>query len=99
MTTAQPGLELVDPTVTTVGVSAQMARRPRTLDGLSIGLLNNGKKNADYILDSLYGMLCERYSMGSAVHHYKDIPSKPFSTEVIDDVAGRCQLAITAVGD
>ena len=64
MTTVISPVILVDPTVTTVGDSAPMAVRPQTLDGLAVGLLNNSKQNADSILDSVYGMLEERYKLG-----------------------------------
>ena len=90
---------LIDPTLETVGASAEMALRPRSLDGLTIGLLNNCKGNADLILDSAYGMLRERYGLTGSVNRTKDMPSKPFRPEVLDEVAEQCQIAITAVGD
>ena len=54
MTTVLSPKVLVDPTVTTVGASATMAPRPESLDGMVIGLLNNGKRNADLFLDATY---------------------------------------------
>ena len=99
MTTVKSPVMLVDPTVATVGASAQMARRPQGLDGLTVGLLHNGKHNADRILEGAYRMLGERYKLSGAVHHRKEMPSKRFAPDVLDDVATRCQVAITAVGD
>lgn len=99
MTTVMRPMVLLDPTVKTVGASAKMAPRPRSLDGLVIGLLNNSKRNADLILDATYRLLTERYKLGGTVSHGKLTASKPFAPEVIDDVAKRCHLAITAVGD
>ena len=90
---------LVDPTVTTIGAISQMAPRPQTLDGLVIGLLNNGKLNADHLLDGFYRMLDEHYPLAGTVYHKKEAPSKRFDPDVIGDVAHRCQVAITAVGD
>ena len=99
MTTVLRPMVLVDPTVTTVGASATMAPRPESLDELVIGLLNNGKRNADLILDATFRMLSERYKLADTVQHGKGSASQPFSRDVIDDVANRCQVAVTAVGD
>ena len=85
---------LVDPTVTTIGAISQMAPSPQTLDGLVIGLLN-----ADHLLDGFYRMLDEHYPLAGTVYHKKEAPSKRFDPDVIGDVAHRCQVAITAVGD
>ena len=94
------GVTLIDPTVTTVGASEQMAARPENLDGLTIGLLNNGKgKPAARILEYAHSLLSERYRLIGAVNHVKDAPSRPFEPGVLDEVAEKCQIAITAVGD
>jgi len=76
-----------------------MAPRPRALDGLTVGLLNNGKLNADRLLDGFYRALEGRYRLAGTVHHKKEMPSRRFDSQVMEDVARRCQLAITAVGD
>ena len=99
MTTALNPMVLMDPTVTTVGASADMALRTGSLDGLVVGLLNNGKRNADLILDATYRRLKERYRLAGTVQHSKGSASQPFTQDVIDDVAKRCQIAITAIGD
>ena len=99
MTTVLSPMVLVDPTVTTVGASAAMAPRPESLDGLVIGLLNNGKRNADLVLDATHRMLRERYKLAGVVQHAKGSASQPFARDIIDDVAKRCQVVITAVGD
>jgi hypothetical protein len=99
MTTVASAVTLVDPTVETVGVTNQMAPRPRTLDGLTIGLLNNSKGKADEILDCAYKMLGTRYKLGGAIHHVKGSSAKPAGAEAIDDMVKRCQIAITAIGD
>ena len=99
MTTVASPVMLVDPTVTTVGTSAEMAARPETLDGLVVGLLNNAKPFADPLLYGFYRMLGERYKLAGYVYHTKVAPSRRFEPNVIDDVVERCQIAITAVGD
>ena len=76
-----------------------MAARPRALDGLTVGLLNNAKLNADRLLEDFYRALDGRYRLARAVHHKKEMTSRRFDPQVIEDVVRRCQLAITAVGD
>ena len=99
MTTIASPVMLVDPTVTTFGARAEMAPRPRTLDGLVVGLLNNGKPFADPLLYGFYKMLGEHYQLADFVYRSKEAPSRRFEPDVIDDVVERCQIAITAVGD
>ena len=94
------GVTLIDPTLTTLAASEQMAARAETLNGVTIGLLNNGKgRPAERILRFAHGLLAERYDLAGSVSHAKDAPSRPFQPEVLDDVASQCQVAITAVGD
>ena len=49
MTTATK-VEVLDPTVAPIPSSAVRAPRPDTLDGKTVGLLANGKPNADELL-------------------------------------------------
>jgi hypothetical protein len=97
-TTLNP-MVLIDPTVTTIAASSDMAIRPTNLTGLTIGLLNNGKAKADIILDTAYNMLCELYDLPEPVRHSKGSASQPFAQDVIDNVVNECRIAITAIGD
>lgn len=102
MITTKSQVVLVDPTVKSVAATAAMAPRPQTMDDLTVGLLHNGKWNGDLLLDATYRLLSERYKLKGAVRHNKGVAggaSRPFSADVIDDVAKRCQVAVTAVGD
>ena len=99
MTTILNPMVLIDPTITTIATSSDMAIRPENLTGLTIGLLNNGKAKADIILDAVYNMLCELYDLPEPVRHSKGSASQPFTQDVINNVVNTCRIAITAIGD
>jgi hypothetical protein len=93
---------LVDPRVTTVQASIDMATRPHTLDGLTVALLNNGKSHADLVLDATHRLLMERYHLQGTKNYEKGTPgaaSRTFPLEIIEDIADQCQVVINALSD
>ena len=71
MTTATR-LEVLDPTVGPIPVHAVMAPRPETLDRTSLGLLANGKRNADELLEYVHEVLADRFEFKSVTVRNKD---------------------------
>ena len=98
MTTATK-LEVLDPTVEPIPVHAVLAPRPETLDGKTIGLLANGKPNADELLASVYEVLADRYEFGSVVAKNKGNASRPCDGDLMEELASECDVVITASGD
>ena len=94
----QPRLRLVDPTG---GVSSKLelrlASRPRTLDGLRLGLLDNSKPNSDRFLQELAVALEARFA--DTVLLRKGGASHPPEPEVIEQLRQRCDVVVTGVGD
>ena len=99
MMNERSGLRLLDPTSAPRPVSFQPAPRPSTLDGKVVGLLNNGKPNADRLLARLHARLAERYRLAGVVHDGKPSTTRPAPEAVIETLAGRADVVITAVGD
>jgi hypothetical protein len=98
MTTATR-LEVLDPTVESIPQSAVIAKRNKTLDGATVGLLANGKRNADELLEAVQQVLADRYEFGDVVARNKGNASRPCPEDIIDDMAGQCDIVITASGD
>ena len=89
----------LDPTGgTTTRESGLAPRRVRTLNGKTVGLLNNTKVKADYILDAVSDLLAERYSVKEFVRVTKEHFARPMSEQIADDMASRCDVIITAIG-
>jgi hypothetical protein len=90
---------LVNPTVISVTTTSGVAARPSTLDGLTVGLLDNGKSKAGLILDSVKRRLENLHSPAGFIHHQKPVASKPMPPEILKDIKSHCHVVVTAVGD
>lgn len=77
--------------------SFQLSKRPVTPMNLTIGLLDNTKKNADVLLESLSGLIKEKYNTVKFKKYRKPNSSAPFKE--ISTIAKECQFVINAHGD
>lgn len=91
--------KVLDPSGGPVAASLSLAPRLESLDGLVIGLLDNDKPKADKLLLKVKGILEQRYRFADVIMHRKPTTTRPAPEEIIDDLAKRCHLVITAVGD
>lgn len=74
----------------------------RALDGLAgkvVGFIDNGKPNFNHLVDDLAELLKSRHGVKATVKHSKRTASIPAPDEVMEDLAGRCDLVITGAGD
>lgn len=92
-------MQLIDPTVKAAEQSNVRAPKMTSLQGTTIGLLSNGKANADRLLE-------ETAALFQAEHHcrvlevvFKRNASAPAPQSMIDDLADRCDFLLTANGD
>lgn len=101
MTTETPvkKLKSLDPTLEPMKVEAEIAPRSETINGKRLGLLDNGKRNADRLLMMVKDLISEKHELGDVVSVSKSDVSKPASSEIIHSLAERCDIVIVAVGD
>ena len=92
-------LEVLDPTVEPIPARAVIAPRPDSLDGAVVGLLANGKRNADALLEMVHEILADRYEFGGLLVKDKGNASRPCPQDVVDLMADQCDVVITASGD
>ena len=92
-------IEVLDPTVEPIPTSAVISPRPETLDGAVVGLLSNNKRNADEILEMVHEVLADRFEFGEVLARNKGNASRPCPPEIMEEMAERCDLVITASGD
>jgi hypothetical protein len=76
-----------------------LAPRPAALQGLKIGLLENGKQNARLLLEDVATVLRERYGAGEATLLRKEIFSQPASPELVDELSAASDVVVIGVGD
>ncbi|GIX48503.1 MAG: hypothetical protein KatS3mg131_2714 [Candidatus Tectimicrobiota bacterium] len=91
-------LRVLDPTSSDEMAQACLAPRLPRLEGATIGLLDNGKRNVARFLDHLEALLRARYLVRGVVRRRKPDFSRPAPPEVIADFRG-CDALIAAVGD
>jgi hypothetical protein len=92
-------IRLVPPVGWGSATSAGSAPHLATLDGITLGLLANGKANSVKLLDLVAGDIAARHGIGRIIRHTKPHPSLPMSDEVLTVFAEHAHAVLTAVGD
>lgn len=91
---------LVDPTSSSSATGFALApRRFRDLNGKTVGLLNSTKFNSDHILDGIGELLGRRYALKGLVRDRKRAFGTPIAADHAEELAQRCDVVITAIGD
>ena len=98
MTTATR-LEVLDPTVEPLPAEGVVADRPTTLDGLTLGLLANGKLNSVEMLTAIHDVLADRFEFGAVIERNKLNASRPCPEGIIDELVDKCDVVVTSSGD
>lgn len=88
---------LLDPTGEHEPASRKQTARPKTLDGITVGLLDIGKARGDVFLDRLAARLAER---GIGVKRYaKPTPSRLVAADTKQRMTTEVQAAIIGLAD
>ena len=94
------GLEIVNPTAKVSGgdsggdVSVKQVESP---EGLRIGLLDNGMPHAGEFLNHMGESFEKRYR-ATLVTRRKSYTARSAGTELLDELASKCDVAITGFG-
>ena len=64
-----------------------------------MGLLSNGKRNAEELLDAVYSMLQDTYEFDGVVRMNKGDATRPAPQHIMDELLEKCDLVITGIGD
>ena len=97
--TSSTGLVVLDPTVAPLPTAGVVADRPTTLDGLTIGLLANGKLNSEEMLTAIHDVLADRFEFGAVVERNKQNASRPCPGDIIEELVDECDVVVTSSGD
>ena len=94
-------IRILDPTLGDVAgrLAHPRAPRPASLSGATLGLLANGKSNGMALLDRIAARLRERHGVAEVVRVAKTNASAPVSDAAAEQLAKRCAVIVTAVGD
>ena len=92
-------ITILDPTVAPDVTEAVMAKRVTGLDGKVLGLLANGKVNGDRLLTLVRDELGARYDVREVVVMTKPGASVTADDAMLEALASRCDVVVTAIGD
>ncbi len=93
-------VRLVDPSGVQLAVGDfRLNDRPSSLEGKTLGLLENSKANSDKVLNELGQILQEKYGFKEVRMFSKHSASLPTKNETIEDMLNGVDVLITGVGD
>jgi hypothetical protein len=96
-TQTQPGRVILDPTGEQAIVARERVARPKSIDGLSIGLLDISKARGDIFLNRLEEELTNR---GAKIKRYrKPTFTKPAPHDLRQQIASECAAVVEALAD
>ena len=92
-------IRFLDPTVAPEPTESVFAKRETVLDGKVLGLLDNGKVNGQRLLELVREELGRRYDFREIVVMRKAGASVPADDAMLEALASRCDVVVTAIGD
>ncbi|MBI3069238.1 MAG: hypothetical protein HYY79_10310 [Betaproteobacteria bacterium] len=101
---ATTGITVLHPAAEDIVQKHNLAPRPASLQGTTLGLIDNHKRNADVYLEEVYleelgRLLQTQYGVSKIITYRKDSQSIPTPAEVMDDLATKCDAIVHAVAD
>ena len=92
-------MQLYDPTVAGPERNFSRAAPLASLDGKTIGILHNGKLNAEAMLQSIADLFVERHGCRVVPLYSKSNASAPAPAETLQAAADDADFLITGLGD
>ena len=92
-------MKLFDPTTAPVAHALTLARRPDSLAGLRLGLVDNTKFNSNTLLVKLAERLNRRHGTRVTVTRRKRSPSHEIDGDDIKTLRSQADLVVSGIGD
>jgi hypothetical protein len=92
-------ITVLHPAAEDVAEPQSPAPRLASLQGMTVGFIDNHKRNANVYLEELGRLLQEGYGVSRTVTYRKISQSMPTPDEVLDQLASTCDAIIHAVAD
>jgi hypothetical protein len=90
---------IFDPRGTIDAPKLHLARRPKALAGLRVGVLDNTKWNGWKLEERIMAQLAPKLSLESVRRYKKDSFSRDAAPELIAQIAAENDLVLTGIGD
>ena len=92
-------MQLYDPTTAPAVQNNRRAPAPVSLQGMRLGLLSNGKENADHLLRMTAAHFEKEHGCIAQQMRYKSNASAPASDDMMQQLIEDSDLLLTANGD
>ena len=92
-------LDMFDPTTSVREIQIDYVPRPKKLEGLRIGLLENSKHNSDVLLLKIADRLKDRFGMEMTLLAGKKTPADFVSEDQIAEFREKSDFVIAGIGD
>ncbi len=92
------GFQVLDPTNEAAPPLGQLALRPETLRGKTVGFISNGKEGTKGFFTHLDRMLRQEFGVAQVVHRVKSNYSAPADAYIVGEIAN-WDAVVTGIGD
>ncbi len=92
-------VQILDPTTEVSGRRIAYVPRPKSLQGLRVGLIDNTKHNSDQLLMRIAGILEKEHGTKSHVIRRKKSSGAAPHAEIIEEYKANCDVIVAGVGD
>ena len=92
-------LRVLSPVGETVQENVTAPGLPASLDGRTVGFIDNTKHNFDRLADEIGGILRERHGVKTVVRRRKANASTPAAPEILAELAETCDVVFAGSGD
>ena len=92
-------LQIFDPTTDATGRRIEYAPRPKSLEGVRLGLVDNTKHNSDQLLLRIAKILEDKHGAKSHIIRKKKSSGAAPHAEIIEEYKAGCDVIVAGVGD
>ena len=92
-------VQILDPTTEVKGRRIAYAQRPKSLNGLRVGLIDNTKHNSDQLLMRIAAILEREHGTKSHVIRRKTSSGSAPHAAIIEEYKANCDVIVAGVGD
>ncbi len=90
---------VLHPAAEDIAEKQSLAPRLAQLQGATVGLIDNHKRNSDVYLEELGSLLKHRYGVSRVITYRKISQSMPTPADVMDSLSAECDAIVHAVAD
>jgi hypothetical protein len=92
-------VQIYDPTTEVAERHINFVRRPQSLQGVRIGLVDNTKHNSDALLLRIADILEREHGAKAHVIRRKKSAGSAPHAEIVEDYKANCDVVVAGVGD